>query len=176
MSLTIARNRSGLANSSCLRNQLDTSIVCSTTVLLLAEVRQDLAKMTRWSAVARDPPQPLRARLRLALHGYGGNHLNPVVHHERGRYCRLARPRLGRSGQALHEPLPPRSNHRSSVLGSPRVGDEGHLQDHLPGKNLTDSINYFGSADSTLIEAYFTWEERRDFSPDLVVLAAAGGR
>src|SRR6266545_6465064 len=28
-----------------------TSIVCSTTVLLLAEVRQDLARMTRWSAI-----------------------------------------------------------------------------------------------------------------------------
>jgi len=25
--------------------------VCSTTVLLLAEVRQDLARMTRWSAI-----------------------------------------------------------------------------------------------------------------------------
>jgi hypothetical protein len=36
-----------------LRNQPDTSIVCSTTVLLLAEVRQDLARMTRWSAITR---------------------------------------------------------------------------------------------------------------------------
>ena len=33
-----------------------------------------------------DPPQPLRARLRLALHGYGGNNLNRLVHHQRGRY------------------------------------------------------------------------------------------
>jgi len=32
------------------------------------------------------------------------------------------------------------------------------------GKDLTDSINYFGSADSRLIEADFTREERRDFS------------
>lgn len=32
------------------------------------------------------------------------------------------------------------------------------------GKDLTDSINYFGSADSRLIEADFTREERSDFS------------
>ena len=32
------------------------------------------------------------------------------------------------------------------------------------GKDLTDSINYFGSADSALIEKDFTREERRDFS------------
>jgi hypothetical protein len=32
------------------------------------------------------------------------------------------------------------------------------------GKDLTDSINYFGSADSTLIEKDFTREQRRDFS------------
>ena len=32
------------------------------------------------------------------------------------------------------------------------------------GKDLTDSINYFGSADSRLIEGDFTREERRDFS------------
>ena len=31
------------------------------------------------------------------------------------------------------------------------------------GKDLTDSINYFGSADSRRIAADFTWEERRDF-------------
>lgn len=32
------------------------------------------------------------------------------------------------------------------------------------GKDLTDSINYFGSADSRLIEKDFTREQRRDFS------------
>lgn len=32
------------------------------------------------------------------------------------------------------------------------------------GKDLTDSINYFGSADSTLIEKDFTREQRRDFT------------
>ncbi len=31
------------------------------------------------------------------------------------------------------------------------------------GKDLTDSINYFGSANSKLIEKDFTKEERRDF-------------
>jgi len=32
------------------------------------------------------------------------------------------------------------------------------------GKDLTDSINYFGSADSRIIEQDFTPEERRDFT------------
>jgi hypothetical protein len=32
------------------------------------------------------------------------------------------------------------------------------------GKDLTDSINYFGSADGNLIAADFTREQRRDFS------------
>lgn len=32
------------------------------------------------------------------------------------------------------------------------------------GKDLTDTINYFGSADSKLIEKDFTREERRDFT------------
>ena len=32
------------------------------------------------------------------------------------------------------------------------------------GKDLTDSINYFGSADSKLIERDFTREQRRDFT------------
>jgi hypothetical protein len=32
------------------------------------------------------------------------------------------------------------------------------------GKDLTDSINYFGSADSKLIEADFPREQRRDFT------------
>ena len=31
------------------------------------------------------------------------------------------------------------------------------------GKDLTDSINYFGSADDRLIEQHFTRESRRDF-------------
>ena len=32
------------------------------------------------------------------------------------------------------------------------------------GKDLTDTLNYFGSADSKLIEADFTREDMRDFS------------
>lgn len=32
------------------------------------------------------------------------------------------------------------------------------------GKDLTDSINYFGSADSKLIEKDFTREQRRNFT------------
>ncbi len=32
------------------------------------------------------------------------------------------------------------------------------------GKDLTDSINYFGSADSRLVERDFTREQRRDFT------------
>ena len=32
------------------------------------------------------------------------------------------------------------------------------------GKDLTDSINYFGSADSSLIARDFTREQRRDFT------------
>ena len=36
-----------------------------------------------------DPPQLLRARLRLALHSCGGEDLNRLVHHERGRYLRV---------------------------------------------------------------------------------------
>lgn len=32
------------------------------------------------------------------------------------------------------------------------------------GKDLTDSINYFGSADSKLIERDFSREERRNFT------------
>ena len=32
------------------------------------------------------------------------------------------------------------------------------------GKDLTDSINYFGSADSNLIEKDFTREQRQDFA------------
>ena len=32
------------------------------------------------------------------------------------------------------------------------------------GKDLTDTLNYFGSADSKLIEKDFTREERKDFT------------
>lgn len=32
------------------------------------------------------------------------------------------------------------------------------------GKDLTDSLNYFGSADSRLIEKDYTREQRRDFT------------
>jgi len=32
------------------------------------------------------------------------------------------------------------------------------------GKDLTDSINYFGSADSRLLEQDFSREQRRDFT------------
>ncbi len=32
------------------------------------------------------------------------------------------------------------------------------------GKDLTDSINYFGSANSALIARDFTYEQRRDFT------------
>lgn len=32
------------------------------------------------------------------------------------------------------------------------------------GKDLTDSINYFGSADNKIIEKDFTKEQRRDFT------------
>jgi hypothetical protein len=32
------------------------------------------------------------------------------------------------------------------------------------GKDLTDSINYFGSADDTLVAKDFTREQRRDFT------------
>ena len=32
------------------------------------------------------------------------------------------------------------------------------------GKDMTDSINYFGSADSTVIEKDFTVEDRLDFT------------
>lgn len=32
------------------------------------------------------------------------------------------------------------------------------------GQDITDSINYFGSADSELIEKDFTREQRRDFT------------
>ena len=34
--------------------------------------------MTRWSAITRTPPQPLRTRLRLALHSYRGKQPQPA--------------------------------------------------------------------------------------------------
>jgi hypothetical protein len=47
-------------------------------------------------------------------------------------------------------------------------GNEGYLQDHLPkrqiiyiGLDLTDTIDYFGSPNSKLIEKDFTREQRR---------------
>ena len=38
------------------------------------------------------------------------------------------------------------------------------------GKDLTDSINYFGSASSELIEQDFTHEQRRDFTIRKVII------
>ena len=38
------------------------------------------------------------------------------------------------------------------------------------GKDLTDSINYFGSASSALIAADFTREQRRNFSVNREIL------
>jgi tetratricopeptide (TPR) repeat protein len=58
--------------------------------------------MTRWSAITRTPPPLLRARLRLALHSRGGNNLNPVVHHERGRYSLEHAQRAGDHHRARH--------------------------------------------------------------------------
>ena len=46
-----------------------------------------------------DPPQLLRARLRLALHSRGGDNLNRLVHHERGRYCSGLHAHLNISGK-----------------------------------------------------------------------------
>jgi hypothetical protein len=42
------------------------------------------------------PPQLLRARLRLALHSHGGEELNRLVHHERGRYSVTLLTRAGK--------------------------------------------------------------------------------
>jgi hypothetical protein len=80
-----------LASSSCLRNQLESSIVRSTTVLLLAESLDKTSRGWRGGQPSPDPPQPLRARLPLPPHAYGGDHLNRLVHHERGRYFPEAR-------------------------------------------------------------------------------------
>jgi hypothetical protein len=41
------------------------------------------------------------------------------------------------------------------------------------GKDLTDSINYFGSAASKLIEKDFTREERREFTIKREILGAS---
>jgi hypothetical protein len=38
------------------------------------------------------------------------------------------------------------------------------------GKDLTDSINYFGSANDALIAQDFTREQRRTFSVDRTIL------
>src|SRR5438874_2376681 len=64
ISFTIARNGSGCASSSCLRNQPDTSVVWSTTCSSALCPRQAFARLTRWSAIIR---------------------LNGLVHHERRR-------------------------------------------------------------------------------------------
>jgi hypothetical protein len=62
------------------------------------------------------------------------------------------------------------------AVGDP---DEGHIQDYLPewqnskiyvGKDLTDNINYFVSANNNLIERDFTREQRRHFSIQREVL------
>ncbi|MCD4799260.1 MAG: GIY-YIG nuclease family protein [Methanosarcinales archaeon] len=42
------------------------------------------------------------------------------------------------------------------------------------GKDLTDSINYFGSASSELIEKDFTHEQRRDFTIRKVIIWESG--
>lgn len=42
------------------------------------------------------------------------------------------------------------------------------------GKDLTDSINYFGSADSGLIEKDFSREQRRDFTIRKEILWESG--
>ncbi len=42
------------------------------------------------------------------------------------------------------------------------------------GKDLTDSINYFGSANSNLIAQDFTREERRDFTIRKEILWESG--
>jgi hypothetical protein len=42
------------------------------------------------------------------------------------------------------------------------------------GKDLTDSINYFGSADNELIAADFTREQRRDFTIRKEILWESG--
>ncbi len=42
------------------------------------------------------------------------------------------------------------------------------------GKDLTDTINYFGSADSKLVERDFTREQRRDFTIRREILWESG--
>src|SRR5436190_13967403 len=55
---------------------------CSSSRLSLIGLREDDAVVSYHP----DPPQLLRARLRLALHSRGGEEPNRLVHHERGRY------------------------------------------------------------------------------------------
>jgi len=55
-------------------------------VLLLALVSTGLREDDAVVSYHPDPPQLLRARLRLALHSRGEQELNGLVHHERGRY------------------------------------------------------------------------------------------
>ena len=42
------------------------------------------------------------------------------------------------------------------------------------GKDLTDTLNYFGSADSKMIEKDFTREQRKDFTIRKEILFEAG--
>jgi hypothetical protein len=60
---TIARSRSGLACSSCLRSRLESSIVVSTTVPPPRSSWIDVARMARWSAItgATRPSTPSRS-------------------------------------------------------------------------------------------------------------------
>jgi hypothetical protein len=60
--------------------------VFATTVILLAEFSTRPREDDAVVSYHPDPPQLLRARLRLALDSRGGEDLNRLVHHERGRY------------------------------------------------------------------------------------------
>src|ERR671931_862440 len=86
-SCTIARSRSGLACSSCLRSQLESSIVVSTTVLLLARLGWT-SRGWRGGQLSR----ALRARRRRLARfieeqrASDGARTRALVHHERGRY------------------------------------------------------------------------------------------
>jgi hypothetical protein len=108
------RSRSGLVSSSCLRSQPDTSIVCSTTVLLLAEVSTGPREDDAVVSYHPGPPQLLRARFRLALHSHGGGTLNRLVHHERGRYSRTGDPiKIRERWSATSPPCPERGWRRA---------------------------------------------------------------
>src|SRR5919201_2115217 len=90
---TIARNRSGLACSTCLRSQLESSIVVSTTVLLLARLGST-SRGWRGGQLSR----ALRARRRRLARfnkeqrAGDGTQAGALVHHEGGRYSRERRP------------------------------------------------------------------------------------